>query len=60
MTRTNRFAHEEICSALQDTGHHAPGWRLLLLMPGILALYEDEESEMTAEGAKLYHGYWNC
>lgn len=36
----NWFAYKEICSALYDAGHNAPGWWLLFLMLGILALYE--------------------
>lgn len=36
----NWFAYKEICSIIHHTGHRAPGWWLLLLMLGILTLYE--------------------
>ena len=36
----NWFVYEEICSFLYDAGYAAPGWWLLLLMLGILVLYE--------------------
>lgn len=36
----NWFVYEEICSALRHAGARTPGWWLLLLMLGVLALYE--------------------
>ena len=36
----NGFVYQEIGSALQETGHHAPGRWLLLLMLGGLVFYE--------------------
>lgn len=36
----NWFAYEEICSAFRFFGQSPPGWWLLLLMLGVLALYE--------------------
>lgn len=50
----NWFAYQELCSALQDTGHHAPGWWLLLLMLGILALYETVRNTASTSRAKKW------
>ena len=55
----NWFAYEEICSALHNTGYNAPGWWLLFLMLGILALYEvvrNTESTSSVKKWILYFG----
>ena len=50
----NGFVYKEICSALHDAGYKAPGWWLLLLLLGILALYEVVRNTNSTSHAKKW------
>lgn len=55
----NGFVYEEVRSACSHLGFHAPGWWLLALMLGILALYEWMRLTPSASAVKkcvLYGG----